>query len=155
MIRKIVKLCLIIAWMGLIFSFSNDTGVTSTRKSDNVIIKAVQFFSIKDLTDSEIEIWTKYLVVPVRKGAHFVVYFALGGLVISFFKEFGQIDKKMVLLAIFVTFLYACSDEVHQLMIPGRSGQISDVMLDTISAFLGIMGYKLINNKIKGEKNYE
>ena len=43
------------------------------------------------------------------------------------------------LLALFISFLYACSDEFHQLFINGRSGQVSDVLLDTIGAGLGIL----------------
>lgn len=155
MLRKIIKLVLIVVWMGLIFSFSNDTGEVSTKKSDGIIIRTVETFLARDLSNIEKEQWTKYLVVPVRKGAHFFVYLILGVLLVSLCQEFGEINKKMVLLSVFLTFLYACSDEIHQLLVPGRSGQISDVVLDTIGAFIGIMGYKVINTKNKGEDVYE
>ena len=73
-------------------------------------------------------------------------------LIISFCHEFLIFDKKLVLLSVFLAFLYACSDEIHQLFVPGRSGQVSDVLLDTLGSFTGIMIYKLIYNKIKGGK---
>ena len=133
MIRKIIKFILIVVWMGLIFSFSSDNATASTNKSDGVIIKIVQVFKNDNLTIKEKEYWTNKLVVPIRKGAHFFVYFILGLLVISF--------------------LYACSDEVHQLFVPGRSGQVSDVLLDTFAGIISIISYGIIYNKI-GKRGY-
>lgn len=153
--KKVIKLLLIVVWMGLIFAFSSDVGDISTKKSDGVIIKTVEFFLGRTLGDLEREKWTGYLVVPVRKGAHFFIYFILGILMISFCQEFGPVHKKMVLLAVFLSFLYACSDETHQLFVLGRSGQFCDVVLDTIGSFVGILGYQFIHNKIKGGRSYE
>ncbi|WP_243096886.1 VanZ family protein [Thermohalobacter berrensis] len=42
--------------------------------------------------------------------------------------------------------LYAISDEVHQLFVPGRDAQITDVMIDSAGAFIGIgMYHGLVN----------
>ena len=60
--------------------------------------------------------------------------------------------KNNIYIPIIICILYAISDEIHQLFVPGRSGQVSDVLLDTLGAFTGIMIYKLIYNKIKGGK---
>ena len=150
--RKIIKLLLVIFWMGLIFSFSSDSADISTKKSDGVIIKTVELFLDKDLSDKEEEKWISSFVTPVRKGAHFFLYLILGVLIINFGREFLTLDKKLILLSVFLAFLYACTDEIHQLFVPGRSGQISDVILDTLGSFTGIMIYKLIYNKFKGEK---
>ena len=51
--RKIIKIILIVLWMGLIFMFSNDTGVASTKKSDVVIVRTVQKIIRRDLTSEE------------------------------------------------------------------------------------------------------
>ena len=147
MIRKIIKLILIILWMVLIFSFSNDTGSVSTKKSDGFIIKMVETISGRELSESEKEKWTTYLVVPVRKGAHLGVYLVLGILIFSFISEFMIISYKSILLAIGISFLYACSDEIHQMLVPGRSGQISDVLLDAVGSSIGIVFYYLIYKK--------
>ncbi len=147
--KKIMKLLLIIAWMGVIFLFSNDPGDESLKKSDGEIIRTVEFLSHKKLTEEEKEKWIQYLVVPVRKGAHFFVYFVLGILIISFLKEFKTLSYKLVLLAVFLSFLYACSDEIHQLFVPGRSGQFRDVLIDTTGALTGILGYKVLHNRFR------
>ena len=34
--------------------------------------------------------------------------------------------------------LYATTDEIHQLLVPGRSGQAADVILDSLGAPTGI-----------------
>lgn len=139
MIKKIVKLLLVVCWMGLIFSFSNDTGNASTKKSDGFIVKLTEIFLGRDLTLEEKGNYIFYFVKPVRKGAHLGVYLILGGLVLTNLYEYIKNKRVGALLALFISFLYACSDEFHQLFINGRSGQVSDVLLDTIGAGLGIL----------------
>ena len=34
---------------------------------------------------------------------------------------------------------YAASDELHQLFVPGRSGEIKDVLLDSLGVLLGVL----------------
>ena len=139
MIKKVIKLVLIILWMGFIFCFSSETGEVSTRKSDGLIIKFVEMIKGRELNDSEKEDAITYLVVPVRKGAHLGIYLVLGLLVFSFVGEFISVSYKSILLSIGICFLYACSDEVHQLLVPGRSGQILDVLIDTFGSSIGIL----------------
>lgn len=153
--KQIIKLLFIIAWMGIIFSFSSDNASISTKKSDGIIIETVEFFLGRTLNDSEKEKWTNYLVVPVRKGAHLFLYFVLGILMINFLNNNHNITYKLIFLSIFLSFLYACSDEIHQLFVPGRSGELSDVLLDTFGSFIGILVYRFIHNIIKGREKYE
>ena len=40
--------------------------------------------------------------------------------------------------------LYACTDEIHQLFIQGRAGQLKDVLIDTIGSLTGIYIYKVV-----------
>ena len=47
--------------------------------------------------------------------------------------------KKAIIIAFLCTFLYACSDEFHQLFIPGRSGEFRDVMIDSTGGIIGIV----------------
>ena len=37
--------------------------------------------------------------------------------------------------------LYAISDEVHQLFVPGRGGQVKDIVIDSAGAIVGISGF--------------
>ena len=56
-----------------------------------------------------------------------------------FFKTIDMDNRKRLLLSIFLAFLYACTDEIHQLFVPGRSGEIKDVCIDTCGAFIGAL----------------
>ena len=63
---------------------------------------------------------------------------------------------KVSLQSLIFTFLYACSDEFHQLFITGRSGEFRDVMIDTIGGFIGstiLYLYHRIKNNYKKEVN--
>ena len=84
---KIIKFILIIVCMVTIFLFSNDSGVNSTKKSDFVIIHTTKFFLGNKLTYETYQKYINLFVTPVRKGAHFIIYFILGVLLISFIKE--------------------------------------------------------------------
>ena len=148
---KIIKLILIILCMSLIFYLSNDNKEQSTSKSDNFIKKVVTILK-KDLSQKEQkEIIEKYTFI-VRKSAHFFIYFILGILLISYVSEFRQVNIHSILFAIFISFLYACSDEIHQLFVDGRSAKLLDVCIDTLGASLGCFIYHLLF-KIKNNKN--
>ena len=144
MTKKMFKLTLLIGWMLLIFLFSNDTGEVSTKKSDGLIIGTIEFLLERDLTDAEKIKYVDWFVTPVRKGAHLLVYFVLGYLMIYTLKEFRLVDKRTYIYAVILCMLYAVSDEVHQYFVPGRSGEVVDVGIDTIGSCLGIWnwGYK-------------
>ena len=80
------------------------------------------------------------LVFLIRKLAHATEYAVLAvcvGLhVLASRKERGLL---YFLAVVGVCALYACSDEVHQLFVSGRSGQISDVCVDTAGAAVGAL----------------
>lgn len=93
----------------------------------------------------------------VRKIAHFSIYAALGFFSFGFLSTYNCLKaiKISVISAIFVLF-YAITDEIHQLFVPMRSGQISDVLLDTLGGIFGIVIMNilvLLITKIKESKN--
>ncbi len=59
----------------------------------------------------------------------------------------NDISKKY-LLSILICIIYATSDEIHQILVPGRACQIRDVLIDSIGSITGVYLYKLINTKI-------
>lgn len=148
MIKKIIKLIIVIFFMGLIFFFSSDSGDASSEKSDGIIIQTVQFILGRDLTQKEKDIYVEKYVVWVRKGAHFTIYFLLGLSFISFLKEFQIISYRSVIYSLLFVFLYACSDEVHQLFQEGRSFQALDIIIDSMGGFLSSNLYYFIRRKM-------
>lgn len=73
----------------------------------------------------------------VRKMAHLTEYMALG-----FFLSCTCFHCKKAIYPgtiLLIGFLIASIDETLQLFSPGRSGQISDVLLDTFGVFCGLL----------------
>ena len=155
MYKKIGKLILVIIWMIVIFMFSNDNSIESSKKSDGLIINSIQVVMNRKLTVKETETVLKYLVTPVRKCAHFFLYFILGILIISICREFFPINYKILLLASLIFLLYAISDEIHQLFVPGRSGEIKDILIDYLGSLTGTFCYYKIYFKVMKRGKYE
>lgn len=155
MVKKIVKLLLIIIWMGVIFSFSSDNGEVSESKSDGLILKVYKIFDNRELSKSEERKIIDTFVFPIRKLAHFTEYMILGLLVISFINEYKQINIRSIILAIILCCLYAASDEIHQLFSEGREGRIFDIFVDTCGASFGILVLSFIKTKLIRRKKYE
>lgn len=133
--RKNLYWILAILWMALIFYLSHQPVTESNRISTGITEKIVSMVDI-DTGDTRLNMITfNYLV---RKGAHFMAYFILGILTLNGLKGNKIYGFKGIALALFICVLYAMSDEVHQLFVPGRSGQISDVILDSVGAITGI-----------------
>ena len=77
---------------------------------------------------------------PVRKTAHASEYFLLGILAsLSLFVWFKK-NKIILLFAGFaISVLYAISDEIHQMFVPGRAGMFTDVLIDAAGAMTGVI----------------
>ena len=130
----------------LLTNFSTDNSIESTKKSEGVIIQVSSILGL-DFNEKQQQHFIEFFFVPVRKAAHFFIYFVLGITLISFLREFSIPIRRLILLSIVLAFLYACSDEFHQLFVSGRSGQFSDVLLDTFGASVGIGIYYLLFRK--------
>lgn len=134
---KIFKWSLAIAWMIIIFKLSHEPAVISDQKS-GLVINILSFLGV-NLNS----IMGKYAEFIVRKTAHFTEYSILFLLLHNALSKKGFESKKAI-YAMLVTFLYACSDEFHQLFVMGRDGRIRDIMIDTSG---GITALLLINAK--------
>lgn len=125
-IKKLILWILLFGWMAIIFLFSNQNENTSESMSNGVLTFIMRFFSLE--IDS-------YLL---RKIAHFFEYMILGILIILVIREYKKVTRKQIILGILFCMLYACSDELHQMFIAGRSPHVFDVMIDTFGSMSGI-----------------
>lgn len=119
-----MKLLLLIGWMVIIFLFSHQPAEVSNQNNEFV----VNLFNLLgiDLHSAFGEI-VDYII---RKVAHFAEYFVLYILFYNVFKEDKSFSRALIYSLIGV-FLYACTDEFHQLFVPGRTGKPGDVLIDT------------------------
>lgn len=143
--KNYINILFIIVWMLVIFNFSNQQGTSSSGLSDRITIKIAQIITQNKLTEDEKEqIINKYSFI-IRKTAHFIAYFILGFLTIILTTDLYSYNKKTFLFTLLFNFLYASTDEIHQLFINGRHGSFLDVLLDTTGALTAISLIFLLN----------
>ncbi|MDX9918204.1 MAG: VanZ family protein [Gudongella sp.] len=138
----IISWAVVILWMAVIFSLSSQPAADSNKISKGitkVVLEAMdniipeKEFGIDDFNNI------------IRKYAHFFAYLLLSGLVLnalrlSLHRSWGY----RAVIAVAVCVLYAASDEIHQIFVPGRSAQLRDVLIDTSGALVGIVIYALL-----------
>lgn len=75
----------------------------------------------------------------VRKCGHFLEYAVLGVLVSQALEPGRGSFRRSLPAIVFILVLVPCIDESIQLFIPGRSGQVTDVLLDVCGAAAGVV----------------
>lgn len=136
---RVILLILIIAWMITIFMFSNQNGQSSSGLSRK--------FTFWFINNEEL---LEYAERIIRKLAHFTIYFTGGLIVYPFTETFKNLNKKKgFICSISFGLLYAISDEIHQLYVPGRSGSPIDVYIDTLAFIIGSLVSLLILKLVK------
>jgi VanZ family protein len=136
----------VILWMSLIFYLSHQPAAESSKLSDSVteiIIDTIEKVA------PQVKIEKSDLQHIVRKNAHFMYFLILGILTLNALKLNRVSGYRGILLALLICILYAVSDEVHQIFVPGRSGEIRDVVIDCSGAGMGVLAYSAVSRIVK------
>ena len=126
--------------MTIIFGFSSQDGKESgniSKKITEQIVKRIP--QIQEKEQEEKEIIINRIEKVIRKIAHFSIYTVVGILVMAFISTYQIKEKNRIIISTIIGIIYACSDEIHQSFVPGRSPMITDVMIDTMGVILGIL----------------
>lgn len=137
--KRVLALLITALWIWFIFARSAKPATESGAESA-VLLHFWQRF-LPGLTDH-----------LVRKLAHFTEYFILGGLLFLDCRLWG---RGMFLLPLGFGAVVACVDELAiQVNTPGRSGELRDVLLDTLGA-LAVIGLCLLLRRRKERRSCE
>ena len=138
---RTVTTALTVAMMFLIFSFSTEPAEKSDRTSWFVSRKIIRVLypDIRKKTGEERIAIYNTVQHTVRKAAHFTEYMILGLLIRLCLESWFGTRRWSIPGAWLIGTLYAGTDELHQLLIDGRSGQWSDVLLDSAGVLTGVM----------------
>lgn len=120
--------------MLVIFVFSAQKSEESTKLSNGAgryVVTTVNEVMDKGWDEEKVEEYALAIDHPVRKLAHATEYAILALL------WFGVLGSKPQ--AVVIAFLYACTDEFHQLFVPGRAGLFTDVLIDTSGALAAMI----------------
>lgn len=126
-IIRMVLLVLIVIWAFFVFHMSHQQGSESSGASQKI---TSLFFK----AEKQIE----KLEPIIRKIAHFSEYAIGGALFISLFLTYEWTHKKQMIISILIGVWYAILDEIHQLFVPERSGNIIDVGIDSLGIIFGV-----------------
>ena len=138
------KLCilwlLVALWMLLIFLFSAQVATESSGLSGRIcrVVAGIITPGFDELPEAEQAAIVDNLQTIVRKTAHVTEYAILGGLLMLALLQYDKPIKWQALIALTIAVLYAATDELHQLLVVGRSCEMRDVMIDGFGAIIGI-----------------
>ena len=141
MTKKIILFILLAACMIMIFLFSSQNAEISGNLSEGITYRIACIF-VQDFktfsTEKQTEI-VEGMHFYIRKAAHFSEYALLGMLTFLNACQYFSKTKTRFLITLPFCLLYASADEFHQLFVPGRSGKVIDVLIDSSGALLGVL----------------
>ena len=139
--RRIKDWLPVIVWAGLIFVFSTD--LLSDSNTAGVVGPLLrEVFPSLSGDDLERFHWL------IRKLGHFAEFFILAVLIVRALRD--QSNENRIGIAIALTTLYAVSDELHQSVVPSRTANAMDVLIDVFGGICGTLWFRLRN---RGHRN--
>ncbi len=144
-LRPFLSALPMLAVMVVIFLFSGQQGTESAGVSNGVGEWLFGILGIEippGMSASRVPI---IFGLNIRKLAHIFLYFLLGGTSFLFASTLpikATRNKRPAVsggIALVISLLYACLDEVHQSFVPGRAAQLRDVGVDAIGFVLAIV----------------
>ena len=155
--KRILLLILVLIGCITIFCFSEFSAGESTKQSKGITYNVIKLLNGNKLSEKELIKLTKKVNPLVRKIAHFSIYMILAIFTYMFIEELNIKSKsekerlrKNILYTCIFCIIYAIFDEIHQIYVPGRTGKVIDVVIDTLGAFMGI-AIILLNDKINNK----
>ena len=130
--KKKINIIFIIIWLVIIFVMSSFNASESSNQSNFIVNLIIKIFGGN----------SQLITIIVRDFAHFMEYLILGILCTNLCKK-----KKDFWMVVIFCIIYAITDEVHQMFVPGRAFQLLDIMIDSLGSFLGLVLYRLIFDK--------
>ena len=151
--------------LGLVFWFSANDSEDSSNQS-KVVVKFIKGHVLPDLntmvSKKDDRTINRTLSHIVRKTTHFMIYALMG---VCSFGALWFIERRKLRFFSAVTFcfIYAVTDEMHQVFVPWRSGELTDVIMGTSGSVLGsliasvitlaVIGAKALSKKGKEQKD--
>ena len=151
---KVISLIVTFFVMALIFFFSSQPAEVSSQTSSGITkIVANIIASCSERLNPDYVY--RAIHTLIRKTAHFTLFFVLGLSVVNTASVvFSLKSVKLMVCSVVFCILYAMSDELHQMVVPGRGAMVSDVVIDTLGSIFAVFMYMFIKRiYIRRKKN--
>ena len=150
-IKKILIWLPAIVMAMIIFGFSKQDGEESSGlsyKAADIILTVCDKAGIIDCNENNRESMIEAVQFPIRKAAHMTEYAILFLLSYLATVKISMSQSRFYnrSIAVLISLLYACSDEMHQLLVPGRSGKMIDVGIDMAGVLIVLICMILSKN---------
>ena len=130
--KKLILFITAISSIAVMFYFSSRNADISSRQS-KMVLDFILNFGFE--TNSYF----------IRKFAHFIIFALIGFCVSMFIGSCIETNLITLIISFIISSGYACIDDYIQTFIPGRSGNICDVMIDICGVIVGLILYLIIN----------
>lgn len=126
-----VSWILVIICMGIIYYLSAQNGEESSELSSSFVTVLLERLG---LTINE---------AVLRNFAHCLEFMGLS--VLMFNAVYTTFETKLTPVIAFAgTVIYAITDEIHQIFVPDRAFQLTDILVDSTGAFIGALASLII-----------
>lgn len=129
-LHRVISAVLLGAVAILIFYLSSQCADDSSETSGSVVSWLHDILKI-DLPDG-----------TIRTVAHFCEFASLGFLVLNMLHSYR--DNFSPVISVAISFLYAVSDEIHQIFVPGRACQLVDMAVDLLGITAGTLAFLIL-----------
>ena len=150
LIKIFLSWILVFIWMIVIFNLSNMNNEESNTQSKDILDKVVDTtidtsnkigIITETISSNERKIITNNLNEPLRNSMHFIIFFILSIFVLNAINQHNI--KYKYLITLIICFVYAITDEYHQTLVTGRTGEFIDVIIDLLGTLTLLTIYKL------------
>ncbi len=143
---------LAIVWMCIIFAFSaqpkEESGAVSASFTYHMVSSTRTFFHL-ELSDARVKEISDAIEGFIRKVAHMAEFGIMSVLLYIWVGQWEMGFLRRAGTAAGATAVYAATDEIHQLFVPGRAGRFSDVCIDSAGAVAGVVVFALFVRIVK------
>ncbi|TEB08187.1 VanZ like family protein [Pelotomaculum schinkii] len=142
----------VLLWMLAIYLLSAQPAGLSNANSKGIVTRVVD--TTVKLTKAKITEPQKLELIErinsvAREYMHGVVFLVLGLLAQNAAAQSGARGMKAIAISLAICVAYAVTDEIHQLYVPGRAFQVSDIAMDAVGSMMGIGLVYCIRNRIR------
>lgn len=147
--KRFLYLIPVIIWMIFIFYMSGKAGQESSGQSGKISLFITNLLEkVRQDPAQEMQNLQDILELVIRKAAHMTEYAILFLLSYLATVKISMSQSRFYnrSIAVLISLLYACSDEMHQLLVPGRSGRMIDVGIDMAGVLIVLICMILSKN---------
>ncbi len=126
---------------------SSEVSISFTEKLFSVLVP-----DFESMDENEKVSFVASAQFLIRKSAHFLSYFSMGFFCFLAINTYAVKIRRKFLLSTAICVIFSITDEIHQLFVPGRSGEVRDVLIDSSGILLATSILTFILYKIKKRK---